>query len=272
MRLGGAWTTTGMTVVLAVVLAGGLGAAPPRDPVGRARQLYNEGKWDEAIVAATEARRLPQAADAANLVLARAHMERFRVAADPLDLEAGRAALQSIQVATLAPRARIDYLIGLGESLYLDDQFGAAAELFETVLSRADEIGPGAYDRVLDWWASAMDREAQGRQRSDRAPIYRRLVERLQHELEQHPGSGPAAYWLPAALRAEGDLDRAWDAAVAAWVRAPLTLERAPGLRADVDRLMQQAIIPERGRQTAREAELRAAWDDVKRKWSQGAK
>jgi hypothetical protein len=31
----------------------------------------------------------------------------------------------------------VDYLVGLAESLYLDDQFGAAA-LFATVLGRVD--------------------------------------------------------------------------------------------------------------------------------------
>lgn len=244
-----------------------LDAAPPRDPVGRARQLYNEGKWDEAIAAATEARRLPQAADAAALVLARAYMERYRAAANPEDLDAGRTALQAVRVGALAPRARLDYLVGLGESLYLDDQFGAAAEIFESVLGREDEMGPAAHGRVVDWWASAMDRHAQQRPRVERAAVYRRLIDRLERALERQPGSAPAAYWLAAALRADGDLDRAWDAAVAAWVRAPLALDRAPALRADVDRLVQQAIIPERARQSEREPELRAAWDDVKKKW-----
>jgi hypothetical protein len=256
----------------ALLLAGvaRAGTAPPRDPVGRARQLYNEGRWDEAIEAANDASQLPPFADAAAVVLARAHMERFRAQADPADLTAGREALKSVRVAALPPRARLDFLIGLGESLYLDDQFGPAAELFEDVLSRADEIGPTAHDRVLDWWASAADRQAQQRVRTDRPAAYRRVVERLERELERKPGSAPAAYWVAASLRAAGDLDRAWDAAIAAWVRAPLTLDRAQSLRADIDRLVQQAIIPERVRQAgnaARELEFRTAWEEIKTKW-----
>lgn len=243
-------------------------AAPPRDPLGRARQLYNEARWDEAIAAAEEAARLPHVADGAALVLARAHMERFRAGGDAADLSAARKALQLINVSALPTRARLDFLIGLGESLYLDDQFGPAAELFADVLARADEIGPGAHDRVLDWWASAVDHEAQRRPRPERPAVYRRLIDRLERELERQPASGPAAYWVAAAARAAGDLERAWDASIAAWVRAPLALDRAQALRADIDRLVQQAIIPERVRQTpAREPELRAAWDEIKSKW-----
>jgi hypothetical protein len=261
----------GTAVLAGVFLAAGVAqAATQRDPVGRARALYNEGRWDEAIAAATEARQVPRAADAAALVLARAHMERYRVASDPADLEAGRAALRDVQVAALDSRARLDFVLGLGESLYLDDHFGAAAEIFEMVLDRVEELGPGPHDRVLDWWASACDRQAQLRPRGDRPAVYRHVMERLQHELERRPGSAPAAFWLAASARAAGDLDRAWDAAIAAWVRAPLALDRAEALRADLDRLMQQAIIPERVRSQpspTREAELKAAWEDVKSKW-----
>jgi hypothetical protein len=55
-----------------------------------------------------------------------------------------------------------------------------------------------------------------------------------------------AAYWLAAAARGRGDIERAWQAALAGWMRAPQTADRGAALRADLDRLVIQAIIPER--------------------------
>ena len=80
-----------------------------------------------------------------------------------------------------------------------------------------------------------------------------------------------AAYWLPAAHRALGELERAWDTAISGWVRSVLAGEAGADLRADLDRLVLQAIIPERVRAQAagdldRErlaADLRAAWETV---------
>jgi hypothetical protein len=263
-------------LVIGVLLWAAPGAAaPPKDPVGYARQLYNEGRWDEAIAAASDARRNPRFVDAATLVLARAHLERFRANADPADLEAGRLHLRAVKVDALSARDRLDLLVGLGESLYLEDQFGPAAELFESVLGRTAEVDPRAHDRLLEWYASAADRQAQLLPRSERPAAYRRLTQRLERELERQPSSAPAAYWLAAAARASGDLDRAWDAAVSAWVRAPLALDKALTLRTDVDRLVQQAIIPERVRlmgPAVRDSEqatasMRMTWEEIKEKW-----
>ena len=101
--------------------------------------------------------------------------------------------------------------------------------------------------RVLDWWASALDREARPRpdiERQRDVPADPRLG--WKRNSRRTPGSAAAAYWLAAAARAQGDLQAAWDAAEAGWVRAPLTAERGAALRADVDRLVVRAIVPER--------------------------
>ena len=55
------------------------------------------------------------------------------------------------------------------------------------------------------------------------------------------PGTGPSP---PPAAR--GDLDKAWSAAVAAWIRATLGADRGVMLRGDLDRLVIHAVIPER--------------------------
>ena len=70
-------------------------------------------------------------------------------------------------------------------------------------------------------------------------------------------------------------MTKAYDSAVAGWIRAPFDEERGLALRADLDQLVIEAIIPERVRILAstdsdREraaATLRAAWEAVKRDW-----
>jgi hypothetical protein len=97
-------------------------------------------------------------------------------------------------------------------------------------------------------------------------------MERMDVELRRDPGSAPANYWRAVAARGSGDLDTAWDAAVAAWVRAALAPDSTQ-LRSDIDRLVTEAIIPERarsrqGRETADAAEsMRSQWSVIKEQW-----
>ena len=68
----------------------------------------------------------------------------------------------------------------------------------------------------------------------------------MEEEVRRDASSTAASYWLVAATRGAGDLDRSWAAAVAAWVRAALAPDRGATLRADLDRLVTQALIPDR--------------------------
>jgi len=259
-------------VVLMLVSAASAAAAEP-EALARARTLYNAGTYDAAIDAAAAARSEPMFSDAAALVFARAHLERYRSNSNPIDLATARDTLAAIRPDALSSRDQIDLLIGLGQTLYLGDAFGAAAELFDTALGRESMLSFRDRRRLLDWWATAVDREAQTRAPDRRAPLFARLADRMNEELVIEPGSPVANYWLVAAARGEGDLERAWDAAVAAWVRATLAPETAVTLRADVDRLVVQALILERARaRPAREqadatASLRAEWELVKQNW-----
>ena len=63
----------------AVLLAFAAPLLAADDPLARARQLYNLGQFEQAINAAEQARLTPARADAADLVAARAYLERFRV-------------------------------------------------------------------------------------------------------------------------------------------------------------------------------------------------
>ena len=90
----------------------------------------------------------------------------------------------------------------------------------------------------------------------------------MENELAGHQSSAAAAYWMAAAAHAQGDLQAAWDAAQAGWVRAPLTSDRGEALRADLDRLVLRAIVPDRAKVTAQPPEsLRLQWEQFKERW-----
>jgi tetratricopeptide (TPR) repeat protein len=265
-----------MRRVLAVTLAilmETAGLLATREDLARARQLFNDRKFDDAIIAATAARKTPDTADAAAIVLARAHLERYRQVPDPADLGAARTALGAVGVDRLTTPDRAEFLIALGGSLFLEDDFGAAAEIFESAIEIAPAAGESARESVLDWYGSAMERWAAPYVTSRRAVMLTRLVARMETEQAKNPGSRAASYWLAAGLRAQGELDRAWQAAIAAWVRAPIAGNSALALRADVDRLVLEGIIPDRGKEApdgdreGRETALRAEWELVKQKW-----
>jgi hypothetical protein len=263
----------GLTALLLLVLTVAPLRAAEHPALAKARTLYNAGDFDGAISAAAVSRRVPESAPASALVIARSHLERYRRRLDPADLAAAREALASVRIADLAPRDQVDLLVGLAQSLYLGELFGAAAEVFDTALTRADTLPPRDRLLLLDWWATALDREAQTRPADRRGRVFERIGERMEGELRQDPANAVANYWLAVAARGEGDVDRAWDAAVAGWVRSTLQPESSDALRTDLDRLVVQALIPERVRaQPAREqadlqASLRAEWDLVKQQW-----
>ena len=276
-----AWRTGLAAAVLASMAQA---QAPPKDALGRARALYNAGRYDEAIELATEAERLPQQANAAAVVLARARLERYRTASlrneqSASDLIDARDALKTVDAGALAPRDRVEFLTGLGESLFLEEPtegpppYAAAAAVFERALVLA-EPGGAARDALFDWWASALDRQAQLAPDSARRAIYARVLARAEQELDRRDTSPAALYWLAAAARGTDDIERAWGAAVAAWIRAPELGAAGPKLREDIDLLMTLGILPDRARLIAAggddrpiQAVLASQWDDLKKRW-----
>ena len=276
-KLRAAWPGLTVAVVRPLALILAVLAAVAFDqpnPLVRAREFYNAQNYDAAIEAATAACAVPALADSAAVVLARAHLERFRTTKDSADLSSAREALQHVDAAKLTGRDGVELLIGEGESLYFDDQFGAAAELYGLALERADQLDTPARDRLFEWWASSLDQEAQLGPESDRKPLYARILARAEAELRVDDKSPVASYWLVAAARGTDDLERAWGAALAAYVRAPQAGARGATLREDLDRLVTQVIIPERAEALASAGDphpamdiLQAQWDDLKQKW-----
>jgi len=239
-----------------------------------ARTRYNSGDYEGAINAAAVARNQAAASDAAALVIARAHLELYRQRVLPEDLTTARETLKLVRTGNLSARDQADYFIGVGQSLYFGELFGPAAETFETTLTtRAVVLSPMEHRQLLDWWATALDHAAQARTPDRRPRVYERVLERMQDELKQDPANPVASYWLAVAARGIGDPDRAWDIAVAAWVRSYLSPESAATLRADLDRLVAEALIPERARlRPAAEQQLalmtlKAEWELLKDQW-----
>jgi hypothetical protein len=183
-------------------------------------------------------------------------------------LTSARERLRRINPKSLDLMERTEFIVGLGEGLYFDESYGAAAEVFETVLYAPEALTAEPRDRVLEWWAVAIDHDAWLRPEPWRERAYQEIRTRMRDELTKRPGSATAVYWLAAAARAQGDLQAAWDAAEAGWVRASLALDRADTLRSDLDRLMLVAIIPERANLLGESVEgLKLEWDKFKERW-----
>jgi len=261
-------------VLLAALLAAGpASAAGKPDPLAAARQFYNQGQYDQAIEAARAASGRPAVVASARLIMGRSRLERFRKTTVARDLEDARGDFRAVDPALLDPRERIELEVGLGELLYCEDRFGAAAELLAPIADQAATLAPDGRARALDWWATALDRQAQTIPVSDRTSVYARVIARMEEELRRDPSSSPAAYWIAAAARASGDLDRAWSAALAGWVRAGFAHDSGLALRTDLDKLMIGGIIPDRAAKApARErrqvtASLTAEWESFKKSW-----
>jgi hypothetical protein len=265
-------------VCLLAATAQPLAAAPDRGALGRARRAYNQGRYDAAAGAARTALANGADTDLSHLLLARALLERYGQHHDSRDLAEAREALQRVNPSDLSFTDRAEWLLGYGQWLFLTGRYGAAAELFDDAAGRVLAGGQPAHDRVLDWWASALERHAQANP-PERDRINTRIFNRMDAELERDPGSVAANYWLVASAHALGELDRAWTASMAGWVRAALAGSRGAGLRTDLDRLVLTGIIPDRARATAAAEGLdkrQAAdtmvteWERFKQEWDAG--
>ena len=255
------------------LLAAPLPVLASRADLARALALYNQRQFDQAIEAALVARRSLETRDAAAVVLSRSLLERYRLFVDPADLSAAREALGAVRVEVLSPRERLEYLLALGEALFLEDDFGAAAALLSSGVAAGRTEDPALAEALIDWWGSAVEREADLLAPEARRRVFARFADRMRDELALMPGSASAAYWRAAALRGAGDAVGAWHSATAGWVRARLAGDRAAGLRADLDKLVLQGIIPDRVRPLApadrvvAASQLRAEWELLKERW-----
>jgi len=272
---------TVFTPMALLALLCSMAQAPVLDPLSRARRAYNERQFDAAIDAAREARDLPNLANPAAVVLGRAYLDRYRAKSDKSDvsdLEAARKALADVNPALLTPADRAEFLVGLGVSVYedgcADECLSAAAELFDLALAAGGATDAAAREKIFEWWAGALDRQAQFGPDESRVATYRRILERAEAERARDLDSASAAYWIAAASRGVGDFNRAWGAAVAGWVRAKYLGPRGDTLRADLHRFVSEVLLPERAKQLVPDADpipqleiLRKRWAEVTEKY-----
>jgi hypothetical protein len=253
------------------------------DLLAVARQAYNAGDYDAAVTAARQHLEEPGAGDPsteqeARVVLARALIEVYRMSGNAADLAAAREALVTAAITPLTGNLRVEWLVGTAAALYFEEAFGASAETFASVLEnpRAAAVVPGGRERLIDWWATASDRALQRLEGTERQAGYERFAERLRVELRRDASLGVPTYWLVIAARGAGDLDQALAVARAAWVRAQLAPDHGAALRADLERLMTQAVIPERARRAGSNQQgqvdtLTVQWEEFKRRWALGS-
>lgn len=257
----------------------GFAQTPSADPLTKARLAYNEHRYEDAIAAAKEASKLPAQVDAARLVMARSLLERYRESViNAQDLAEARRLLKNVDPGKLSARDDVEFQVGLGEALYLENSFSAAAEFFSNALERSAALDPEAREMVFEWWATNLDRQAQFGPPAERRPLYARILERADRELARRDTSAVALYWLAAAAQGVDDLERAWGAAQAGWIRGAHLGARGTQLRVDLDRLVTQVILPERARRLTPEGDPRLAlasfieeWEALKARWGRVA-
>lgn len=241
------------------------------DLLVEARAAYNAGRFEVAIQKAEEARRQPAFESEASLVIARAQLGIYRGSREQAALDAARTALARIAAADLTSRDTFEFHVGLGQALYYGDppHFGASADFFQLALRSDGARDAAERQQIFEWWAGAIDRQAQFSPPLERRAVYQRLLEGAERERERHPDSAAAWYWLALAARGADELERAWGHAMAGWLRAPQLGESGVVLRADLDRLVTQVILPERARRLAPEGDAHEALAVLKEHWAQ---
>ncbi len=221
-------------------------AAAAQTELKRARTLYNSGEFDQALEAATALLNRPDLAPSATLIIARSRLERFRRLGDPQELATARQDLRSLIPRNLAPQELIEWQIGLGMALFLEEQAGPAAEIFKAVMPSARaRLTQPEFEKLLEWWGSTMSRLAESLNGDARKQAYERFRSDVRLELERNPLSAPATYWLVVSSRGAGDLDGAWSAAIAGWIRAGGHPDGRQ-LRSELEVFVTQTLIPER--------------------------
>ena len=220
--------------------------AAAQSDLKRARALYNSGQFDEAIAAATALRSRPDVAPSATLIIARSRLERFRRVGDPQELVTARQELISLNPRSLAAQEAIEWQIGLGMALFLEDHAGPASEVFRAVIPSARaRLTPPELEKLLEWWGSTMARLAESFAGDARKQAYETFRSEVRLELERNPLSHPATYWMVVASRGAGDFDGAWSAAIAGWIRAGRQPDGGQ-LRSELEVFVMQTLIPER--------------------------
>ena len=170
---------------------------------------------------------------------------------------------------------RVEYLLAVGQALFLEDDFGAAARVFASASNRRGPWIAGAARGDGGLVGERHRAQADWRRQMSARRCFAQLLARDAGRAGATTRNGaPAGYWLAAAVRGAGD-------PIGGMARRHRRLgprpagrrARSPTLRADLDKLVVQGIIPDRVRslppreRAAAESQLRADWELVKERW-----
>ena len=267
-------------VMLGMVWLGLGGSAAAQNGLAEARRLYNAGLFDQAIAAAQNSSESSRLRSATAVIVARSRLERFRTLQDPQELDRARADLAAVNPMQLGPQERMEWQMGLGEALLLDNQPGPASEILSTLVpSTRPRLTSVENEKLLEWLAVSVSRFAQTLSGGARNEQYHHLLTTLAAILQSEPTSRAANYWSVVASRGAGDLEAAWNIAMAGWVRAG-SHQASGALRNDLDQFVTQTLIPERAQAKtgqrldapatiAEIAAMTEEWRDFTRRWSE---
>ena len=235
----------------------------------RARSTTS-GNSRRRSTAAEQARLVPARAEAADLIAARAYLERFRESADVGRSRRTRAIASAVSIRSGSCRASAaEFIVGLGETLFFDGSFGAAADLFDRCSMRRRSRPPRRASACSTGGRARSTRCAAARR--DRTPAdVQRIRDRMQRELGAHPASASARVLAGGRRPCQGDLQAAWDAAQAGvGARAARAGSRRRRSRADHRHgSCCKAIVPERAKMHRSAAGAgESDWEQFKERW-----
>ena len=202
-----------MNVARQLVLVCLLAAAPvvsAQEGSLGARELYNAGRVDEAAEQA-EADWVATASAEAGLVLARAKLDRFSRLESGSDLSDARQLLDRIDVTTLLPAQKLDWEVGVATGLFLAGRAGPSGVMFERLLDHPLLEG-AERDRVLNWWATAVDRVGRDQLPTNgpRRTARWLVVSRESSSGIRHRGRACTGVWWPPVAPATRSMPGTW--------------------------------------------------------------
>ena len=260
--------------ILVLTATAAVGAAGRDRSAGQGPAALQRGDYDGAITAARDVTARPGAPGEANLLLGRALLERHRASRTAEDLASARTALGAVDASALSDRGRAGPGGRAGR--------GAVPGRPVPIRRGVARAGAGADGPAAGRGSRAGGRlvgNGHGPLRAD--PAAGRAGQRLRrHLVAPPPAPGSLSRLLGGLVLAAGRGAGPWRSRprvgprrvrVGAITLAP---DRGVSLRADLDRLVTQAIIPERVKRLVDEPDGAAAaarfaseWDEAKGRW-----
>jgi hypothetical protein len=260
--------TVFILVLLLFVLQGCFRAS---EQILHAKYLYNAGYYQQAIDEARKVKADEPTAPQVDLLLSRSYTQLYRITKEAKHLDLARAHM----LAALKgypfehPWENHELVTGLAEIHYWDDERGPAAELFHSVILEGNKkIAPQSYANAVDWWASTLTGLIANMNPTDpiKVSTEKEIKSTIEKAYRQSYGGEPVlAYWMALVHVREGNVGKAWDVAVAGYVRAlPQSHPDTEDISDKLANYIEQVIIP---KSPDRDNKLKR-WNAIKERWT----